>query len=155
LRARVADLEQQRAAAFTRPRASVEMTDSLNEKHGSRCAFHLHVEVSATTPKVWCLECGEELAPLDVLRQFATRERRFTAEIEWMQKDKAKLREEVVALKLERDRLRAIVSPRKLVEKLRAALGEACDLIEELTEDTPERPHRYAANVLRRLGAAR
>lgn len=86
--------------------SSIETYDH-GSKHGPRCGFHPQVLVSMTTRSVTCRECGEELEPMDVLREFARHERRFVASLADLRKERENLTKEVDVLRKQRSSLRS------------------------------------------------
>lgn len=83
------------------------------DDHGVKCGMHPSVIVSMTTQSVRCRVCGAELAPLDVLREYARGERQFNSNIDTMQKMRADLQKEIRELTRVRDNLKAQVRRRK------------------------------------------
>lgn len=61
------------------------------------------------TNSVTCKACGCELAPMDVLREFANSERVFVAGLEHLRTEKKQLAAEVDGLKKQRSSLRSQV----------------------------------------------
>lgn len=112
LRAQVAELTEQLAQADPL-KHSVLAAKSYEETHGLRCGFHTRILVSMTEAKIWCTVCGAELVPMDVLREYANRERHFIEALEWLRKEKRQLREEVDHLKKERSSLRSQVKRKR------------------------------------------
>lgn len=109
LRARVGTLEV--ALDDARKVAAGALHGALaipNDAHRS-CAYHMQVSVSLTTPSVTCSECGAELSPLDVLRDFAKRERHFVMLSNDLRQEQSKLRTEIDTLKKQRASLKAQV----------------------------------------------
>lgn len=131
IKARVAELELLHATRFRFqvPTATTE----AETKHGLRCGFHPHVVVSQTTPHVSCAVCGEELSPLDVLRQFSIEERNFAMGLEHLRREAADLRVAVERLKRERQNLRAAV------KRARAAIASEEHLTDEAKLDEQHR----------------
>lgn len=107
MRTRLQELELLYATRF-RHQVPVSISE-LKTEHGLKCGFHQHVTVSMITPSVQCGACGEELDPLDVLRQFTKEERSFAFTLEHLRKETADLRAEVVALKKQKAALRTAV----------------------------------------------
>lgn len=77
------------------------------KQHTFKCGLHPLVEVSLETNSVSCRVCGVELAPLDVLRDYARNERYFVQGLESLREEKKKLSIEVDALKKQRSSLRS------------------------------------------------
>jgi len=73
------------------------------------CHFHLHVIVYMDQARVECRACGAFLDPLDVLRQFANRERNFADTLKHLREERDRLGKEIVALKKQRNSLRSQV----------------------------------------------
>jgi hypothetical protein len=104
---RLVELETLYASRFRNqvPTATAE----LKSEHGIKCGLHPHVSVSMTTPEVRCTACKKLLDPLDVLRQFANRERQFSHTLEHLRNERDKLEKDVEELKRQRSNLRAQV----------------------------------------------
>jgi hypothetical protein len=106
LRARVRELEE--AVSTNGIPATVLSKLDRDEAHRAYgCGFHLHVTVSMTTDEVLCQTCGESLDPLDVLRQFASKERRFVESVDEFKRERDRLRLEVADLQKQRKNLRS------------------------------------------------
>jgi prefoldin subunit 5 len=114
LRAQVAALQSQVAALDVFKAASVLSVKSVDETHGrAACGFHTRVLVSMTESAVWCAVCNCELEPMDVLREFAKKERNFIESLDWLREEKAELRKEIDVLKKQRSSLRSQVKRKK------------------------------------------
>lgn len=109
LRARVEHLEAELAKAAKMVSPAITALRNHEEVHNIHCTFHLQVKVSLTTPEVTCTLCGADLDPLDVLREFATKERHFTENLNHLRVEATGLRKEIEQLKKERSSLKAQV----------------------------------------------
>ncbi len=111
LRARVAQLETEKTELTNQVKPSLTTLQSYEEKQHrtSTCGFHLQVIVSLETASVACATCGVELAPLDVLREFARDERQFVNQLNSLRDEHKKLGQEVEKLKTQRSSLRSQV----------------------------------------------
>lgn len=101
LRARVAQLETEKAELQHQVKPSVSTIESHEEKKHriGTCGFHPQVLVSMETNSVVCAVCDAELAPLDVLREFAREERRFVQSLNGLRDEKQLLHKQVDKLK--------------------------------------------------------
>lgn len=106
LRGKVSALTDKLAVYEKRLIAPVTSVERYEEEH-RKCSFHLRVFVSMETASVTCQECGAELSPLDVLREFANGERRFVEHINHLREERSKLAIEVEQLKTQRSSLRS------------------------------------------------
>ena len=106
LEARCASLERQLSSrGALRPAHSDEVEHTI-----TRCGFHPQVVVTQEpTNKVFCAICKTELSAIDVLRQFANRERNFIYGMEAARRESRDLKDEIEKLKRIRQNLRAQV----------------------------------------------
>lgn len=105
MRARLSELETLYASRF---RFQVPTALSTREQV-KRCSVHPHVVVDDHAAKVTCSECGAQLDPLDVLRQFARHERSFAFTLEHLRHEKDGLTKEITELKRQKSQLRSAI----------------------------------------------
>ena len=86
-----------------------ERVPTATSWNDQRCSFHLHVIVHEHAAIVECSQCHQPLDPLEVLRQFAKRERRFADSLEHLRKEQRDLLKQIEALKKQRNSLRSAV----------------------------------------------
>jgi prefoldin subunit 5 len=123
LRAQVAALTSQVAELDVFKAASVLSVKQTDETHGrAACGFHTRVLVSMTESAVWCAVCNCEVEPMDVLREYAKKERNFIEALQWLRDEKAALRKEVDELKKIRSSLRSQV--KRKAKTVADAIGE-------------------------------
>lgn len=106
MKSRLAELELMYSTRF-----QFQVMTALTERRRSlaRCGIHPHIIVDDHSNRVECAECGEEMDPIDVLRQFANQERTFAHQLEHLRKEKSDLGVEVEALKKQKAALRSAV----------------------------------------------
>lgn len=122
LRKKVSELETRLSVREGRPIAGAVIRPMSEEEHGYKCGFHPQVKVSDVVPEVTCSVCDEKLDPIEVLRQFANRERSFIWGIDAMIKEEKLLKASVEALRREKKNLMAGV---------RRAGGKAVEIVQK------------------------
>ena len=109
LRSQVAELTERLANFDPRHLAQLTSRESYDKGavHKATCGFHPLVVVCMDTKSVTCQQCGAELEPIDVLREYAREERRFVSSLVDLRAERSKLSEEVSELKKIRSSLRS------------------------------------------------
>lgn len=111
-RSKIAELEGRLAEATAIIVPAIDRGNAT--KHSTvNCRWHLAVTVDEVARKVECRWCGEVLDAVDVLLQFAHKERQFAYSVNTLREEQILMRKEVDVLRRERSRLRSDIKALK------------------------------------------